>query len=370
MLAHLPRGLTVAAVALLAGCQGVVAPGGAPKPPQVSDAPASAALKPGNNFVADAVARVGPAVVRIDTKREVVNPLSIFGGAPPVRQQQGQGSGFITRSDGVLLTNAHVVEGADTVKVTLPDGRSFPGKVLGADPFTDVAVVKVAANDLPVAPLGNSADVRPGQWAIAIGNPLGLDNTVTMGIVSAKARQNALGGGQRVAHIQTDAAVNPGNSGGPLINDRGQVIGINTAIRQAPGGGLSFAIPINKAEQVAQQILERGRASHPYLGVRLQALTPQLAREINATGNRCQLPERKSVLIVDVVKGTPAAEAGLKTCDLITAVGDKAVSNPTEVQLAVEAATVGEPLQVTIERDGSSREISVRPAELPQQPGR
>merc|ERR1712070_449995 len=130
---------------------------------------------------------------------------------------------------------------------TLPDGRSFPGKVLGADPLTDVAVVKVAAQDLPVAPLGNSGDVRPGQWAIAIGNPLGLDNTVTMGIVSAKGRQNALGGGQRVAHIQTDAAVNPGNSGGPLIDEYGQVIGINTAIRQAPGGGLSFAIPINKA---------------------------------------------------------------------------------------------------------------------------
>jgi S1-C subfamily serine protease len=217
--------------------------------------------------------------------------------------------------------------------------------------------------------LGDSADVRPGQWAIAIGNPLGLDNTVTMGIVSAKARQNALGGGQRVAHIQTDAAVNPGNSGGPLINDRGQVIGINTAIRQAPGGGLSFAIPINKAKQVAQQILERGRASHPYLGVRLQSLTPQLAREINATGNQCQLPERNAVVIVDVVKDTPAAAAGFQTCDLILSVGGQEVDNPTEVQLAVEAAKVGQELKVIVERDGESRELLVRPAELPQQPG-
>ena len=173
-----------------------------------------------------------------------------------------------------------------------------------------------------------------------------------------------------MAYIQTDAAVNPGNSGGPLINDRGQVIGINTAIRQAPGAGLSFAIPINKAKQVAQQILQRGRASHPYLGVRLQALTPQLAREVNATGNQCQLPERKAALIVDVVAGTPAAAAGLKTCDLITAIGQKAVKTPSEVQLAVEASKVGEPLAVTIERDGESQTLEVNPAELPQSPKR
>ena len=350
------------------GCQGGIRQQGGGQTPVISDAPAAAPLKPDSSFVADAVAKVGPAVVRIDTRRQVVNPMGMFGGRPPVQQQQGQGSGFITRSDGVLLTNAHVVEGAGTVTVTLPDGRSFPGKVLGADSLTDVAVVKVAAQGLPVAPLANSADVRPGQWAIAIGNPLGLDNTVTMGIVSAIARHNALGGGQRVAYIQTDAAVNPGNSGGPLINDRGQVIGINTAIRQAPGAGLSFAIPINKAKQVAQQILQRGRASHPYLGVRLQALTPQLAREVNATGNQCQLPERKAALIVDVVADTPAAAAGLKTCDLITAIAGKAVETPSDVQLAVEAAKVGEPLAVTIERDGQSQTLEVNPAELPQSP--
>ena len=357
-------------MAVLMGCQGGVRQQGDAQVPVISDAPAAAPLKPGTSFVADAVAKVGPAVVRIDTRRQVANPMGMFGGGPPVQQQQGQGSGFITRSDGVLLTNAHVVEGAGTVTVTLPDGRSFPGKVLGADTLTDVAVVKVAAQGLPVAPLANSADVRPGQWAIAIGNPLGLDNTVTMGIVSAIARHNALGGGQRVAYIQTDAAVNPGNSGGPLINDRGQVIGMNTAIRQAPGAGLSFAIPINKAKQVAQQILQRGRASHPYLGVRLQALTPQLAREVNATGNPCQLPERKAALIVDVVAGTPAAAAGLKTCDLITAIGEKPVKTPSEVQLAVEAAKVGQPLAVTIERDGASQTLEVNPAELPQSPKR
>ncbi len=155
------------------GCQGGVRQQGDAQVPVISDAPAAAPLKPGTSFVADAVAKVGPAVVRIDTRRQVANPMGMFGGGPPVQQQQGQGSGFITRSDGVLLTNAHVVEGAGTVTVTLPDGRSFPGKVLGADTLTDVAVVKVAAQGLPVAPLANSADVRPGQWAIAIGNPWG-----------------------------------------------------------------------------------------------------------------------------------------------------------------------------------------------------
>ena len=153
------RGLAVACLGLLAGCQASLRQAPESKPPAISDAPAPAPVKSGKNFVADAVSKVGPAVVRIDTKRDVVNPLGIFGGGPPVQQQAGQGSGFITRSDGVLLTNAHVVEGAGTVTVTLPDGRSFPGKVLGADPLTDVAVVKVAAQDLPVAPLGNSGDV-------------------------------------------------------------------------------------------------------------------------------------------------------------------------------------------------------------------
>ena len=179
-------------------------------PAQVSDAPAAAPLPGGKSFVVNAVDKVGPAVVRIDTVRRVVNPMGgLFGSGPSVQQQQGQGSGFITRSDGVILTNAHVVEGTNEVGVTLPDGRNFKGKVLGSDPITDVAVVKVAAANLPVAPLGNSKSVRPGEWAIAIGNPLGLDNTVTLGIISAVQRTNALGEGQRVPYIQTDAAVNP-----------------------------------------------------------------------------------------------------------------------------------------------------------------
>ena len=368
--AALAGALATALSLAIAGCNGGL-PGmpGRDKPEvRVSDAAPSAPLAPGSNVIVDAVAKVGPSVVRIDTTKRVVNPLGgLFGQGPSIQQQQGLGSGVITRSDGVILTNAHVVEGASEVTVTLPDGRTFTGKVLGGDPLTDVAVVKVVASKLPVAPLGDSDKVRPGEWAIAIGNPLGLDNTVTAGIISAIQRTNAVGEGQRVPYIQTDAAVNPGNSGGPLINDRGQVIGINTAIRQAPGAGLSFAIPINVARKIAAQILERGYASHPYIGVRLQTLTPQLAQEINATTNQCRLPEVNGVVVVDVMAGSPAAKAGLQPCDLITAVGGKAVKNPSEVQLAVDQSRVGSTLEIEVRRGDASRRVGVQPAELPRQ---
>jgi S1-C subfamily serine protease len=361
----------IAPVALLVvGCsQGMPGLPGRPNAQTpISDAAPTPPLQQGNTLIVDAVAKVGPAVVRIDTVKRMVNPLGgLFGSGPTIQQQQGQGSGFITRSDGVLLTNAHVVEGASEVSVTLPDGRSFTGKVLGSDPLTDVAVVKVVASKLPVAPLGDSAKVRPGEWAIAIGNPLGLDNTVTAGIISAIQRTNAVGEGQRVPYIQTDAAVNPGNSGGPLINDRGQVIGINTAIRQAPGAGLSFAIPINVARQIAAQILEKGAASHPYIGVRLQALTPQLAREINASTDECRLPEVNGVVVVEVMPGSPAAKGGLKPCDLIDQVGGKAVKNPSEVQLAVDQGQVGQPLAVSLRRGDQRLTLELKPAELPRQ---
>jgi S1-C subfamily serine protease len=373
----MPRAVSLpallASLALLTGCAARIP--GLPQLPgspsadsvRISDAVPAPALSGSNNVIVDAVEKVGPSVVRIDTTKRVINPLGgLFGRGPTIQQQQGQGSGFITRSDGVILTNAHVVDGASDVTVTLPDGRSFSGKVLGADPLTDVAVVKVVASKLPVASLGDSARVRPGEWAIAIGNPLGLDNTVTAGIISAIQRTNALGEGQRVPYIQTDAAVNPGNSGGPLINDRGQVIGINTAIRQAPGAGLSFAVPINVARQIAAQILERGYASHPYIGVRLQAITPQLAREINST-DACNLPEVNGVVVVDVMANSPAAKGGLRPCDLIEKVGDKAVSNPSEVQLAVDQAEVGERLKVVVRRGADSSTLTLIPAELPRQ---
>ena len=338
--------------------------------PEVSDGPRSAPLQPGKNIIVEAVDRVGPAVVRIDTVKRVVNPLgNLFGGRAPIQQQAGQGSGFITRSDGLIFTNAHVVEGADQVSVTLPDGRSFKGDVLGGDPLTDVAVVRVVADKLPVAPLGNSSNLRPGEWAIAIGNPLGLDNTITAGIISAVDRTNAIGEGQRVPYIQTDAAVNPGNSGGPLINAAGQVIGINTAIRQAPGAGLSFAIPINLAKRIAQQIISTGQASHPFIGVRLQSLTPQLAKEINAAANSnlCEVPELNGVVVIEVVENSPAAAAGIRPCDLIREVNGTKVQDPSEVQLAVDRGQVGQAMPIVVERDGESIELMVKPEELPRQ---
>jgi S1-C subfamily serine protease len=370
----LPLAGLLASLALLPGCTGPIP--GLPQlpgrssgdPVRISDAVPAPPLPGTNNTIVDAVEKVGPSVVRIDTTKRVINPLGgLFGRGPTIQQQQGQGSGFITRSDGVVLTNAHVVDGASDVTVTLPDGRSYSGKVLGADPLTDVAVVKVVASKLPVAPLGDSARVRPGEWAIAIGNPLGLDNTVTAGIISAIQRTNAVGEGQRVPYIQTDAAVNPGNSGGPLINDRGQVIGINTAIRQAPGAGLSFAVPINVARQIAAQILDRGYASHPYIGVRLQAITPQLAREINASTDECDLPEVNGVVVVDVMANSPAAQGGLKPCDLIEKMGAKPVTNPSEVQLAVDQAQVGEPLDVAVRRGSRTSTLTLKPAELPRE---
>ena len=336
-------------------------------PPVVSDKPRTAPLQPGDNVIVKAVNRVGPAVVRIDTVKRVNNPLgSIFGLGPSTSRQQGQGSGFITRANGLIFTNEHVVRGADQVKVTLPDGRSFNGKVLGGDPLTDVAVVKVVADNLPVAALGDSNGLQPGEWAIAIGNPFGLNNTVTAGIISAVGRTNAIGDGQRVPYIQTDAAVNPGNSGGPLINAAGQVIGMNTAIRQAPGAGLSFAVPINLAKRIAQQIVSTGQASHPFIGVELRSLTPQLAREINATTTQCRVPEVNGVLVVNVVPNTPASEAGIRQCDLITNVNGTDVNNPSDVQLAVDRGQVGQPMPITIERDGSTEVLSVRPREMPR----
>ena len=223
----------------------------------------------------------------------------------------------------------------------------------------------MVAENLPVA-LGDSNQLQPGEWAIAIGNPFGLNNTVTAGIISAVGRTNAIGDGQRVPYIQTDAAVNPGSSGGPLINAAGQVIGMNTTIRQAPGAGLSFAVPINLAKRIAQQIVSTGQASHPFIGVELRSLTPQLAREINATTTQCRVPEVNGVLVVNVVPNTPASEAGIRQCDLITQVNGTAVNTPSDVQLAVDRGQVGTPMPIAIERDGRDEVLSVRPREMPR----
>ncbi|HTL89693.1 MAG TPA: trypsin-like peptidase domain-containing protein, partial [Leptolyngbya sp.] len=247
------------------------------QPFQVQFAPTSTIsvspdAKNNENFISSAVDRAGAAVVRINATRRVSsnipeafqNPVfkRFFGDQIPEqrdRVERGTGSGFLLSPDGRLLTNAHVVEGTDTVEITLKDGRTFEGRVVGTDSVTDVAAVKIEAEQLPTVTLGKSANLTPGQWAIAIGNPLGLDNTVTAGIISATGRSSSQVGvsDKRVSFIQTDAAINPGNSGGPLLNDRGEVIGINTAIR-ADAQGLGFAIPIETAQRVAEQLFAKG----------------------------------------------------------------------------------------------------------------
>ncbi|MBW4417796.1 MAG: trypsin-like peptidase domain-containing protein [Myxacorys californica WJT36-NPBG1] len=221
---------------------------------RIAQVPAVSVGQTDDNFISAAVEKTGAAVVRINSSRSRSSNL---------RQGsvQGTGSGFITRSDGLVMTNAHVVEGADRVTVTLKDGREFTGQVLGADRRTDVAIVKIGATNLPTVSLGNSDQAKPGEWAIAIGNPLGLDNTVTVGIISATDRSgSAIGANRRVNYIQTDAAINPGNSGGPLLNQRGQVVGINTAILRG-AQGLGFAIPINRAQEVAAQLMAQASSA-------------------------------------------------------------------------------------------------------------
>ena len=326
-----------------------------------------AELKPlPDNFVVAAMDKVGPSVVRIDTL-QAPDPFPLFPGDDPFDENppEGQGSGFITRSDGIVLTNHHVVEGAERVTVTLRSGRSYPGQVLGSDVVTDLGIVKIdGAKDLPVATLGNSDQVRPGEWAIAIGNPLGLNNSVSLGIVSATDRTTGVPGGSRVSYIQTDAAINPGNSGGPLINDHAEVIGINTFIRTSPGGGISFAIPINKARDIGEQIIANGRASHPFIGVSLQRITQDLAAGINRAGAGCAYPETNGVVVVEVLADRPAAQAGLQPCDVIRSVAGVEVSTPAQVQVQVDRGRVGEPLKLGIERQGAPKILMVVPKEL------
>jgi S1-C subfamily serine protease len=259
------------------------------------------------------------------------------------------------------------VAGTNTVEVTLKDGRTFEGEVVGADPVTDVAVVKINASNLPVVTLGRSDNLVPGQWAIAIGNPLGLDNTVTAGIISATGRSSSQVGvpDKRVSFIQTDAAINPGNSGGPLLNDRGEVIGINTAIR-ADAQGLGFAIPIETAKRVGEQLFAKGRVEHPYLGIQMVDLTAALRKEINEDrGTDFKVNQDEGVLIVRVFENSPAAQSGLQQGDIIQKIDGKQVKTAGDVQARVEASEIGSSLQVEINRNGQVRTVQVKPGAFP-----
>jgi len=334
-----------------------------------------------HNFVSSAVKNVSPAVVKIDTERLVerqqfdpnlLDPLlrDLLGeqGIKPDRER-GQGSGVIIDKNGLVLTNAHVVERVDDVSITLADGTICDGKVLGTDSITDLALVKLEdATYFNFAPLGNSEDLEVGDWAIALGTPYGLEKTVTLGIVSSLHRDiNSLGfSDKRLDLIQTDAAINPGNSGGPLINSNGEVIGINTLVRSGPGAGLGFAIPINLAKSVSDKLLENGEVIHPYLGVQLISLNPRIAKEHNQDPNSLvHLPERNGALIQSVIPNSPAEKAGLRRGDLVIAAENISIEAPKALLDEVEKAQIGKVFLLNVLRDNKELKINIKPEPLP-----
>lgn len=334
-----------------------------------------------HNFVSQAVKNVAPSVVRIDTERSVerqqfdptlLDPLlrDLLGDPNNYpEKERGQGSGVIIDNDGLVLTNAHVVERVDLVSVTLADGTNCEGTVLGTDTITDLALVKIVNENKPsYAPLGDSEALEVGDWAIALGTPYGLEKTVTLGIISSLHRDiNSLGfSDKRLDLIQTDAAINPGNSGGPLVNSNGQVIGINTLVRSGPGAGLGFAIPINLARRVSEQLLEKGEVIHPYLGVQLVSLNPKIAKEHNNDPNALvQLPERSGALIQSVVPNSPAEKAGLKRGDLVIGAEDIMINEPKALLDEVEKAKVGKVFLLNILRNNKEIKVNIKPEALP-----
>ncbi len=338
---------------------------------------------PAPNTIRDVVRNTGDAVVRIDASRTVSQRLPNFGNDPFFRRffgdqlpqggtrertERGQGSGFIVSSNGQVITNAHVIDGADQVVVTLKDGREYEGTVVGVDSVTDVAVIDIDGKDLPTVKLSDSDKIEPGEWAIAIGNPLGLDNTVTAGIISATGRSSADIGApeQWVNYIQTDAAINPGNSGGPLLNARGEVIGVNTAILRG-AQGLGFAIPINTVQRIADQLVANGKVDHPYIGVQLITLSPELKDQLNNDPNSPFTVEaEEGILVAKVMPDSPAAKAGLKAGDVIRTSQGSTILESGQLQNQVRSSRVGDRFALEIERGDRSIEITLRPEALPQ----
>ena len=343
--------------------------------------PVLAAPRRKTSFVTAAVEAVGPSVVRIDTEVLVERvPLEgyLFPGREleSQRKETGQGSGVLLSAEGLIMTNAHVVQQAAKVTVTLTDGRAFEGTVQGADTFLDIAVVKIkpAGKALPTAPLGRSEDVQVGDWVVAIGNAVGLDSTVTLGIVSSLSRSAAEAGipnsvGGKVERlIQTDAAINPGNSGGPLLNEFGEVIGVNTAVR-ANADRIGFAIPINTAERAVRILAEGKRVPHAYLGISTSSLTPEAARQSNANvGAGNELPEAQGALVLGVAPDSPAAKSGFRKYDLLQELGGQPVATAADAQAIVDRSEVGQPLTARVMRGSKSITIAVITGELGERP--
>src|SRR6266567_1178700 len=333
----------------------------------------------GRNSFAPVVKKVGPAVVKVFTTTKMHNTAysgppgmddflrRFFGdeseGRNPHRnfnrpRQQGVGSGVIVTKDGYILTNNHVVDGADEVKVTLQDGREFTAKVIGRDPKSDVAVIKIDAKDLPAIPMADSEKVEVGDIVLAIGNPFGIGQTVTTGIVSATGRGNM--GLDYEDFIQTDAAINPGNSGGALVDADGRLLGINTAILSRSGGnqGIGFAIPVNLARDVMESLVKEGHVTRGYLGVMIQDINPALASQF-------KLKDTSGAVVGDVTPHSPADKAGFKNYDVVLEFDGKKVTDSRHLKLEVARTKPGETVPVKILRDGATKTLEVTVKELP-----
>jgi len=278
---------------------------------------------------------------------------------PKKFQQRGQGSGFIIDKDGYILINNHVVGDADLIKVKLADGREFEAKVIGTDPQSDVAVIKIDATDLPILRLGDSDKLEVGEWVIAIGNPFGLSETVTVGVVSAKGRSR-IGINDYEDFIQTDAAINPGNSGGPLVNIHGEAIGMNTAIFSRSGGymGIGFAIPINMAKAIKDQLLEKGKVTRGWFGVVIQDIDEELAKSFG-------LKKTEGVLVAEVSEGSPAEKAGLKQGDIILRLNGKKVNNVGKLRNKIALTSPGTKVDIDVLRENKHKTLKVTIGEQP-----
>ncbi|MFY9398449.1 MAG: DegQ family serine endoprotease [Desulfomonilia bacterium] len=331
--------------------------------------PARAQAPTEHNWIEEVVQKVLPSVVNISSVKKVSlnrsplfsDPFSrdFFGDRiPRERIEQALGSGVIVSRDGYIVTSNHVVSGADEVEVRLSDERVFTARIIGNDPKSDVAVIKIEASNLPAIKMGDSSDLRIGSYVLAVGNPYGLEGTVTHGIISALGR-TGLGITEYENFIQTDAPINPGNSGGALVNTEGELIGINTAILSQTGGnvGIGFAIPVNLVMNVVDSLRKHGRVVRGWLGVTVQALTPEISEAL-------ELSSRKGVLVADVVKGSPAAEAGIQQGDVIVSIADKPVTDPSALQFLVSEIAPGTRTRIALVRGGKRMEVTAAIGDL------
>jgi serine protease Do len=364
---------------LLAGCEGAnpslseaqgrtLPP--APPPAAAAPVPAQSIAASRRTAITTAVERVAPAVVTVQTETVERVPVDFFeyfmGGRSGERRNAGIGSGFVIRGDGVVVTNAHVIAGASRVSVAMRDGTRYDAEVVGLDESNDLAVVRIKAKGLPVAPLGRSSDLIVGEWTIAIGNPFGFvlgnnEPSVSVGVVSAVGRNLAgrgEGGGAYIDMIQTDAAINPGNSGGPLVNASGEVIGVNSSIYTPTGGsvGLGFAIPIDRTKRIVEDLLEHGAVRQPWVGIRLQTPQVQSARDVASVG----------AVVARVVPGSPAERAGVRVGDQVIGAGTRPVRNPFDWEARLLDLRVGETLPITVRRGSREVPLTLQVADAPE----